>query len=321
MFTFDKGIRLDAHPIWIDASNVVQQCCVSHGHADHIRRHKLTYATPATAAFIRRRLGDVTVREIPFDQSFQIGPYSITFLPAGHILGSAQVYVEHEDGTTLLYSGDFKLETGRTAEPLRVRQADILIMECTFGYPKYRFPGRDELEKRLCQFVEQALSQGQYPLVYGYALGKAQEAMKILADHGFELAVHGSVLHMAEVYQRYGVDFGKITRFRKNDDHRNKVIILPPQARHLKMIRALRPSRSIFLSGWGVDSAVRFRYGVDEVLPLSDHADFDGLLRYIDMVQPKTIYTTHGPKDYYLFLRSLGYNAHPLKPSQQGELF
>ncbi len=321
MFTFDKGIRLKDRPLWIDASNGVAQCCVSHGHSDHIRRHKLTYATPATASFIRRRLGDIPIQEMDFDQPFEIGPYSITFLPAGHILGSAQVYVQQENGSSLLYSGDFKLDTGRTAEPLRVQQADILIMECTFGYPKYRFPAREELEQRLCRFVEDALENGRYPLVYGYALGKAQEAMKILADRGFSLAVHGSVLHMAEVYSRHGIDFGHVTRFRKNDDHRGKVIILPPQARHQKQIRALQPSRSIFLSGWGVDPGARFRYGVDEVLPLSDHADFEGLLRYIDMVNPKTIYTTHGPKDYYLYLRSLGYDAHPLKPSGQGELF
>ncbi len=321
MFQYDRGIKLPQAPLWLDAVNVVERCCVSHGHADHIRRHRAVFATPATASFMRRRLGKVSIQEVEFGSPFSVGPYRITFLPAGHILGSAQILVENDAGDTLLYSGDFKIEAGGTAEPLQPAHADVLIMECTYGQPHYRFPSREELTARLIHFVNQTLGSGRVPLVLGYALGKAQEAMKILGEAGFTLAVHSSVMKMAEVYQRHGVDFGHVVAAGRSDDPAGKVYILPPQVRKQRWVQRLGPVRSVFLSGWGIDPGARFRFGVDEVLPLSDHADFDGLLQYIEMVQPKKIYTTHGPNDFYLYLRSRGYDAHPLVPPKQAELF
>lgn len=320
MFAYEKGIKLREFDLWLDATRVVADACVSHGHADHIRRHRHSYATPATASFMRRRLGDIEITRVEFNRPFVVGPYQVTFLPAGHILGSAQIFVEF-DGQSLLYSGDFKFGASATSETLQPQRSDILIMESTFGNPKYRFPVRAELEERLCNFVEAAFQNDQIPLVYGYALGKAQEAMKILANNGYRLCVHGSILRMAEVYQQHGVDFGDVVKFNMQHAQEGRVIILPPQGRKQRQVRRLQPARSMFLSGWGINPAARFRYGVDEVLPLSDHADFDGLLEYVRMVQPQRIYTTHGPNDYYLFLREQGFDAHPLVPKAQGDLF
>ena len=320
MFCYDKGIKLLHQALWLDARTSVEACCVSHGHSDHIRRHRLSLATPATAAFMRHRLGHVKIRQVDFQTPVHYGPYRITFLPAGHILGSAQILVENEQGA-LLYSGDFKLETGRTAEPLVIRSCNILIMESTYGHPKFKFPPREELEARLCEFVHSTLRRGRVPLIYGYALGKAQEAMKILADHGFPLAVHASLMRYVSVYQEHGIDFGEVMLFKKSLFDGRRPLILPPQARFQKQIRNLGATRSLFLSGWGLDPGAKYRYGVDEVLPLSDHADFDDLIEYIDRVKPKTVYTTHGPADFYLLLRQKGYDAHPLAPPRQGELF
>lgn len=320
MFSYQHGIKLAGTSLWLDARRVVDDACVSHGHSDHIKRHRHIYATPATASFVRRRLGNIQITEVPFFQPFSIGDIKLKFIPAGHILGSAQILVEN-NGTRLLYSGDFNTVPNATAEPLAVETCDILIMESTFGNPQYRFPSRDKMIDQLCGFVQSCLQSGEIPLVFGYTLGKAQEAMKILADNGFRLCVHSSVLHLAEIYQQHGIDFGDVIKFNAHVDLEGRVIVLPPQARQSRAVERLQPNRSVFLSGWGIDQKARFRYGVDEVIPLSDHADFDGLLAYIEQTAPKTIYTTHGPRDYYLFLRGLGYDAHPLEIASQTELF
>ena len=320
MFRYQKGIKLDDHDLWIDATGSVESAFVSHGHADHIKKHKLSYATPATASFMRRRLGKISINQVEFGEPVAIGDLRVTFLPAGHILGSAQVLVER-DGQRLLYTGDFNTRESATAEAIAYEKCDLLIMECTFGYKKYVFPPRVELIDRLCSFASEALRQGEIPLVFGYALGKTQEAMKILADNGFSLCVHGSVLHLAEVYQKHGIEFGDVVKFNQVRAREKRVVILPPQARKNRQVQRLTPAKSVFLSGWGMEPSSRYRYAVDEVIPLSDHADYNELLDFIERVQPKKIYTTHGPKDYYVFLRSLGYDAEPLKQANQQELF
>lgn len=320
MFTYQSGIKINNQPLWLDATRIVENACVSHGHSDHIKKHKHIYATHATASFVRRRLGRIKIAEVEFGQPFSVGDAKITFLPAGHILGSAQILVE-QNGHRLQYTGDFNTQESLTAEPLQIQACDTLIMECTFGYQKYRFPPKARLIDRLCNFAKETLERGEIPIVFGYTLGKAQEAMKILADNGFRLCVHGSILHLAAVYQKHGIDFGDVVKFNASHAMDNRVVILPPQAKKNRQVQRLERTKSVFLSGWGMDGSARFRYGVDEVIPLSDHADYDGLLEYIRQVNPKKIYTTHGPKDYYIFLRSLGYDAHPLKEVKQGELF
>ncbi len=320
MFEYDKGILLSGTGLWLDATRSVPRCCVSHAHMDHARRHKHIIATPATVSLIRRRLGHIPATVANYHDPIETDGYRITLFPAGHILGSAQILVEGEKGR-LLYSGDFNTELSSTAETIVYPSCDTLIMECTFGNPAYRFPPRQILAQQLCEVVAEKLSQGYIPCIYGYALGKAQEAMKILADHGFSLSVHGSIIHLAEVYERHGISFGEFQRLRPDTAVPGRVLILPPAARRQRIVKRLQKTFSIFLTGWGVKPEARFRYGVDKVLPLSDHADFDGLLAYIRRVSPARIYTTHGPKNYYLFLREQGYDAWPLEPSAQQELF
>ena len=320
MFTYRHGIKLNGLDLWLDATRIVETAFVSHGHADHIKKHRHTFATPATASFVRRRLGARKITEVPFGEPVEIDDVRLRFFPAGHILGSAQIMAER-DGQRLLYTGDFNTRKSATAESLEYPACDLLIMECTFGYPKYTFPSRTELVDRLCNFAKSTLNRGEIPLVFGYALGKAQEAMKILADNGFRLCVHGSVLYLAEVYQKHGIDFGDTVKFNPVNARDGRVVILPPQARKNRQVQRLSPVKSVFLSGWGMEPSARYRYGVDEVIPLSDHAGFDELLDYIERVKPKTIYTTHGPKDYYLYLRSLGFQAQPLAEARQQELF
>jgi putative mRNA 3-end processing factor len=320
MFTYDKGIRITGSSLTLDARVHSEACCITHAHMDHLRSHRHIFATPITIDFIKRRMGKIHATAINFHEPFEYEGLRVTFLPAGHILGSAQVLVERED-KRLLYSGDFKTGVSATAEPIAYASCDELIMECTFGNPRYRFPPREEIVQRLCEWAAQTLDEGNAPVVYGYTLGKAQEAMKILADNGFALCAHGSIMRLLEIYKKVGIAFGNVEPFRASTSLAGRVLILPPNARKTRPVEKIINKKTMYLSGWAIDPGVRLHFGVDAALPLSDHCDFDGLIEYVRRVQPKKIFTTHGPPEFAVHLRSLGYDAKPLKPKAQGELF
>jgi putative mRNA 3-end processing factor len=320
MFIYDKGIRLAGSALALDARVHTEACCITHAHMDHVRSHRRIFATPATIGFIKRRLGKIRATPVNFHAPFQFEGSTVTFLPAGHILGSAQVLVERH-GQRLIYTGDFKTGASATAEPLAYAECDTLIMECTFGHPRYRFPPREEIVQRLCAWTAAALDEGKTPVIYGYALGKAQEAMKILADNGFALCAHGSIMRLLEIYQQEGIDFGRVEPLRADSSLQGRVLVLPPQARGTRQVEKIFNKKTMYLSGWAIDPGARFRFGVDEALPLSDHCDFDGLIDFVRRVQPKKIFTTHGPPEFATHLRDLGFDAEALQPKKQGELF
>ncbi|MFQ5752413.1 MAG: MBL fold metallo-hydrolase RNA specificity domain-containing protein [bacterium] len=319
MFYYNKGIKINDTTLWLDAQKSVDVCCVSHGHMDHAKKHRTIIATDKTIRFLDKRIGKTKSISLKYNESLQVEACSVTLIPAGHILGSAQVLVEKE-GTRCLYSGDFNLIECATAEPIEIPESDVLIMECTFGKPIYRFPERKIIEEQLLNFVQSTLKQNAVPVVIGYALGKAQEAMKILGKAGFSLSVHETVAQLAKIYEEFGIHFGHWEKFNKHEID-GKVLIVPPSASRTRMVKNLQNKRSVFLSGWAMHSGTRYRHGVDEALPLSDHADFDGLLEYIRRVKPKKIYTTHGFKEFPNHLKQLGFDAEPLKTVNQLSLF
>ena len=146
--------------------------------------------------------------------------------------------------------------------------------------------------------------------------------MKILSDNGFALCVHPAILRLAKVYENFGYRFGEVIPYRRSEPVGNRVLIMPSSARRTRQMEKLANKRTLYLSGWALDTGAKFRLGVDEALPLSDHADFPGLIEYVRRVNPKKIFTTHGPADFARHLRALGYDAAPLgAPPAQRELF
>lgn len=321
MFTYDKNIRLLHSRLTFDAQRRSEVCCVSHAHADHIRLHDFVYATAPTLAFMHARLGKkVRGQSVAFAQTFEVDGYRISFHPAGHILGSAQILAERE-GRRLLYTGDFKLEESATAEPMQIVPCDILIMECTFGRPQYKFPSRAELVEKLCDWVAHALREGRTPVIHAYALGKAQEAGKILADNGFKLLVHRAVMPFVRLYEKFRTSLGEVELLRSDSLVEGKVIIAPHNAREERMLKRMLHRKTMLLSGWAVDAGFKYRSRVDAALPFSDHADFPALVEFVRRVNPKEVFTTHGPQEFAAYLRTLGCRAQPLEGTKQGELF
>lgn len=320
MFQYSrKGIKINSTNLWLDAGRVVDCSCVSHSHMDHAKKHKQIIATEETIRFFKKRVGNTNAIQLKYGEPLEIEGCTVTLFPAGHILGSAQMLVEM-DGMRLLYSGDFNIGRSLTAEPIEIPESDLLIMECTFGRPFYRFPARKLVEEQLLHFVDRSFKAGATPVVIGYALGKAQEAMKIFGDAGVEMSVHATVATLARVYEDLGIQLGSWSEYKK-DELDGRVLIVPPAARKTRIIERIPNKRTVFLSGWAINSRTKYRWRVDEALPLSDHADFDGLIEYAKRVNPKKIYTTHGFKDFPQYLRDLGFDAEPLRAERQLSLF
>ena len=309
MFTYQPaGIKLDVTDLWLDAQRKVDFSFVSHGHADHLKKHRKILATPATARFHQLRQGRAEFLLLEFGQPLQVDDLTIQLYPAGHILGSAMIHIQHE-GLSLLYTGDFKMQPGLTCEPIDAPPADILIMESTYGHPDYVFNRtRDSMINELLDFIHGCFRRAETPVVLAYSLGKAQEAMKILGDSGYAVKVHHSAWELAEIYAEFGVCFRNCSLWDEQPLAAREILILAPHLMRTRSIRSLARFRTVLLSGWSMGFNPMGN-AADHIIPFSDHADFSELFQLIDQVQPKRIYTTHGPEEYPLLLQDRGYNA------------
>ena len=199
------GLHLSGTALWMDARRKSELCFVSHAHTDHIARHERVIATSATLRFMEHRLGKVkNALPVPYNRPFELGPLMLELLPAGHVLGSAQLRVVMGDGTRVAYTGDLSLSPSLTAEPAQIAECDVLVTESTFGHPRYAFPPRDKVFDRLAEWCRAAQAKGLVPVVLGYALGKSQEAAAQLAQRGFSLCAHASIHAICELYGELG---------------------------------------------------------------------------------------------------------------------
>jgi Cft2 family RNA processing exonuclease len=230
-------------------------------------------------------------------------------------LGSAQIHIEAQN-RTLLYSGDFKLKPSRTVKNFVPVSADILIMETTYGEPKYTFPPREDVEDELVTLVQSKLDKNIVPVVYAYSLGKGQEALAILTAAGFSVAVDRTILRYCKVYEKYGVQFGSYERFDKTDVQGKVVLCSIHQRRELRL-EHLGKIFTIFLSGWGIDKRALQKFRVDAILPFSDHADYNELIEYVKHVNPDHVYCTHGFEGFTHILREMGISSEYIRTNGQ----
>src|SRR5215475_12655160 len=201
------GLWLDPHEPQLGPEKVF----VSHAHSDHVAEHREVILSAPTAKLMQARLPGVRLEiTMEFGQTrhFEDGavPFSLTLLPAGHIFGSAMALVQI-DGQSLLYTGDFKLRRGLSAEPCEPRPADVLVMETTYGRPQYVFPPTQGVLAGVIRFCREALDNDETPVLLGYSLGKSQELLCGLGDAGFSLMLHGSVWKLTRIYEQFGQCF------------------------------------------------------------------------------------------------------------------
>ena len=319
----ERGLFLPQVNLWMDPQRPQKRALVTHAHFDHLAPHGEILASPPTARLLKARTPKGTkIREIAFGQPFPLGNGAILQLtPAGHILGSAMAWVERTKTrpTSLLYTGDFKLREGGSSEACRPRKADVLVMETTYGLPRYRFPPAEKVMKDILAFCLGAVEDGEVPVLLGYSLGKSQELLAGLAKAGLPILLHPSVHRMTEIYRELGVKFPETQVWAKSGKKPEKaVVIFPPQAVHSVQLRGIAHWRVAAVTGWALAPGANYRLGCDVAFPLSDHADHAELKEMVKRVSPLEIRTLHGfAAEFAAELREEGWNAWPVAGDTQ----
>jgi DNA ligase-1 len=314
------GVYLPAEDLWLDPWERQRSAFISHAHSDHIAPHSEIIVSERTARLMQARLpGQRKEYVLPFGEKRSFDRFSAILLPAGHIFGSAQIWIENERGS-LLYTGDFKLRHGKSAEPAEWKHAETLIMETTYGLSRYRFPPTERVINQIVTFCHETVEDGGVPVLLGYSLGKAQEILCSLSGAGLVPMLHGSVYEMTRIYEQFGQAFCDYVRYKPNDVQ-GKVLICPPSANRSRMLEKIPRKRVAMISGWALDPNAIYRYQVDAAFPLSDHADYTDLIRYAELVQPARVLTLHGfAAEFARDLRERGIEAWALTQENQMEL-
>ena len=294
-----EGIYVRPADAWIDPSQPKARALVTHGHADHARGgHGEVWATPETLAIMETRYGEQRGRPVAYGDSIRLGEVEVSYVPAGHVLGSAQIVLEH-GGECVVVSGDYKRREDPTCAPFEPIPCDIFITEATFGLPVFRHPDtRAEVDRLLHRLHA---DPSRCVLVGAYALGKAQRLITELRRRGHHEPIyyHGAMERLCRLYEQLGVPLGELrpaTGVAK-DELRGHIVICPPSALNDRWSRRLPDPVTAMASGWmRIRQRARQR-NVELPLIISDHADWDELTRTIREVAPKEVWITHGRED------------------------
>ncbi len=318
---FQRGLELPAHGLWLDPWDARPMAFVSHAHSDHIAPHREVILSAGTARLMQARMpGNRKENVLSFGVAAEFPGFQATLIPAGHIFGSAQILVESDAGS-LLYTGDFKLRPSLSAECAEWRRAETLVMETTYGLPRYCMPPTEDVLQQMVAFCQEALEEDAIPVLLGYSLGKSQEVLCALIKHGLTPMLHGSVFRMTEIYREMDPEFPTGYVRYAAGEIAGKVLVCPPSAARSLMLMRLKNRRTAVLTGWALDAGAKFRYGCDAAFPLTDHADYPDLIRYVELVQPRRVLTLHGfASAFAADLRNRGIEAWALSGENQLEL-
>ncbi|MEO1014849.1 MAG: ligase-associated DNA damage response exonuclease [Pseudomonadota bacterium] len=317
-----KGLYCPPGDFFIDPVRPVDRAVVTHGHADHARAgHGAVLATEETVAIMAARYGEdftSSRQTAALGAATNINGVDVTLIPAGHVLGSAQVVVEHA-GKRLIASGDYKRRRDPTCAGFEVLSCDVFITEATFALPVFRHPDdRGEIDKLLTsvrQFPERT------HLVGAYALGKAQRIIRLLREAGYDetIFIHGAMQKLCDLYEGFGVALGPLapatisSKAGAKHDFAGKIVVGPPSAFADKWARRFPDPVASFASGWMRVRARARQRGVELPLILSDHADWDELTQTVRDIQPQELWITHGREDALTRWAELeGVKARPL---------
>lgn len=298
-----SGIYVKPADLWIDPSRPVERAVVTHGHADHARSgHGAVFATAETLAIMALRYGvDAEAshnRAFAYGDGFERGGVRFSFHPAGHVLGSAQILMDHA-GERIVVTGDYKRRADPTCAPFEVVPCDIFVTEATFGLPVFRHPPtRDEIAKLI---AAARAEPDRSVLVGAYALGKAQRVIAELRAAGWNapIFIHGAIERMCALYAEHGVDLGELRLVGESDKAEmvGHIVLAPPSALNDRWSRRLPDPVTAMASGWmRVRQRARQRM-VELPLVISDHADWDELTATIAEVNPQETWITHGSED------------------------
>jgi len=299
-----EGLYCPPGDFFIDPVRPVARALITHAHSDHARSgHSSVLATRETLDIMGLRYGEDfagTTQAAGFGETVSANGVSVTFHPAGHVLGSAQIAVEH-GGTRIVASGDYKRIRDATSEPFEVVACDVFITEATFGLPVFRHPDAEDEIGRLLKSVAQFPQRTH--LVGTYALGKAQRVMRLLRDAGYDrpIYIHGALATISDYYQRRGIDLGRLEPATVENgaktDFAGAVVIGPPSAFQDRWARRFADPLACFASGWMRIRQRAKQGGVELPLIISDHSDWDELTATIHDTGASEVWVTHGREE------------------------
>ncbi len=307
---FKRGVYLPELDLWMDSLRRRDFGLITHAHSDHTARHTRPVLTRNTGLLLSEYLEKSDPLYLEYHEPLETKDYAITLYPAGHCLGSAQALVESKaTGVKLLYTGDIKVRSSPTNEPIEPVPCDILVIEATYGKPQYTFPPQEQVLANAFQILRSWIAKGSKPVVQLWRLGKSQELLHLLLGEGFEVAVEESVYRIARIYEAGGVEFPKSYGCFDGSWVDGQVLICPPGRKSQVGLDGQRGLRFMELTGWAAGDDHPWVRRADSSLPYSDHADFDELVEYVEVVAPKQVYTVNGFPELAAHLRHLGYPA------------
>ena len=312
-----KGIYCIPGKFYLDPWYPVDYAVISHGHADHARwgnKHYLCHSD--SKAILQHRIGaDISIESLGYNQSKTINGVKVSFHPAGHIIGSAQIRLEYK-GYVVVFSGDYKTQADFLTTPFEPVKCNEFITESTFGLPIYKWKSEEELQIELQNWVYQNQQNNRTSVFLGYSLGKAQRIMSLI-ENTDEIFVHSAIRNLNNVISSSGIQLPEsklITSDFKKADIQNKIVILPPVLLGSRMIKRIPNAATAICSGWMHIRGNRRWKGVDAGFSVSDHADWEGLLSAIKATEAEKVWVTHGSQAVFSkYLNEIGIEAHELK--------
>ena len=312
-----SGLYCVPGDFYIDPHQAVDRAIITHGHSDHARPgHRAALATPETLDIMKIRLGEGaprTAQPATYGQNTRVGAVDVSLVPAGHILGSAQVVLQY-GGQRAIVSGDYKRQADATCAAFEVVQCDVFVTEATFGLPVFKHPSAAQEVAKLLASLQAFPERTHQVGVYG--LGKCQRVIQLLRAAGYEkpIWIHGALRTMCDYYRSQGIELGEVLPVADaTTDLEGEIVLSPPSALGDRWSRRFADPLPCLASGWmGVRARARQR-GVELPLIISDHADWPELLQTVGDTQASEIWVTHGREEALVYAaQNLGLTAKAL---------
>ena len=317
------GLYCEAGDLHVDPWRPVDRAVITHAHSDHASfGHGHYLVSEAGEHVTRRRVGDVSMQALRYGEAITLNGVRVSLHPAGHVLGSAQVRIEH-GGEVWVVSGDYKVQDDPTCAAFEPIACDTFITESTFGLPIYRWREPRELFADVDRWWTDNQAVGRASVVYAYALGKAQRLLASIDRSIGPIYTHGAVEGLNEAYRASGVTLPPtqlVSTTTRGHDFSRALIVAPPSAQASPWLRRFGDYADAFASGWMQIRGIRRRRAVDRGFTLSDHADWPGLLSAISATGAQRVYVTHGYSEPLVrWLRERGLDAQTLQTRFTGE--
>lgn len=319
----DQGIHCPEGGFHIDPWRPVPRALITHGHADHSRPGMGAYlATEGAAPVMRHRLGDVTLDTIAYGERRAIGSVTVSFHPAGHVPGSAQIRVER-GGEVWVVSGDYKTTHDGLSEPFEPLRCHAFVTESTFGLPVFEWRPQAEVAEAVNAWWRANAAEGRPSVLGAYALGKAQRVLASVDPSIGPILTHGAIENTNAVLRAQGYRLPptiRVTAATKAREHPGALVMATPSAMGGAWMRRFPGAGTAFASGWMALRGVRRRRAADRGFVMSDHADWPGLNAAVEATGAERVFVTHGYTAIFArWLRERGLDAAPVETEWEGE--